>query len=177
MARLCADSQVVPRQEQLGDPVVCHAIGDASCYWTPQLTKKCIGVIIALPCFAREELNEKDAENDGYGNAANRAPKMTPRSHAELGILGAAEVSYQQVDSETSQLDESDRRARHVYGSGATDESALKSQDSGRSALNQNQNFVLGSDSGRPTGSSGGGTPREDIFTRRNRTFMKADVF
>jgi len=46
--------------------------------------------VITLPCFSREELNEKDEDNDTYGTAPNRDPMMTPRTREELGTLGAS---------------------------------------------------------------------------------------
>lgn len=95
--------KVVPNPEELSADATganCHSIGDALCYWHEQQTSKCIGVVITLPCFPREEASEKDAEIDVYGSGRNREPKMTPRTTSELSILGASDVSLSDDDSE-----------------------------------------------------------------------------
>jgi hypothetical protein len=95
--------KVVPNPEDLRADQAgrkCHSIGDALCYWHDQTSSKCVGVVITLPCFPREESNEQDATIDSYGAGRNREPKMTPRTASELSILGASDLSLVGEDSD-----------------------------------------------------------------------------
>eukprot|EP01043_Picozoa_sp_COSAG02_P044184 COSAG02_NODE_3921_length_6045_cov_2.284729_3_plen_1043_part_00 len=95
--------KVVPNPEDLRADHAgrkCHSIGDALCYWHNQTSSKCIGVVITLPCFPRDEGNEQDAAIDAYGAGRNREPKMTPRTASELSILGASNLPLVGDDSD-----------------------------------------------------------------------------
>ena len=46
----------VPDLDRLGDHGAIHRIGDAFGYWSEQMTSKCVGVLISLPCESRMPL-------------------------------------------------------------------------------------------------------------------------